>query len=139
MRDKISIIGAGFVGATAAFVLAVVVAIGVWAARRTRTTEDFFIAGRALGLIVLDAQPARLRGQAVVVDTARHATAAVVRAVPPHRVRGGGQLGVHQLAHQAALHVVDAQRGALGDGQAEVHGGLRVEGVGHGAGQFRPA
>ncbi|MDX1644844.1 MAG: sodium/proline symporter, partial [Thermoanaerobaculia bacterium] len=31
---------------------AVVVAIGVWASRRTRTSRDFFIAGQSLGLLV---------------------------------------------------------------------------------------
>ncbi|HEX2254712.1 MAG TPA: sodium/proline symporter [Thermoanaerobaculia bacterium] len=32
--------------------LAVVVAIGVWAARRTRSAKDFFIAGQGVGLVV---------------------------------------------------------------------------------------
>ncbi len=32
--------------------LAVVVAIGVWAARRTRSAKDFFIAGQGIGLLV---------------------------------------------------------------------------------------
>ena len=32
--------------------LALVVAIGVWAARRTRTSKDFFIAGQGIGLLV---------------------------------------------------------------------------------------
>jgi Na+/proline symporter len=31
----------------------VVVAIGMWAARRTRTAEDFFLAGRAIGLVAM--------------------------------------------------------------------------------------
>ena len=32
--------------------LAVMVAVGVWAARRTRTAKDFFIAGQGIGLLV---------------------------------------------------------------------------------------
>ncbi len=39
------------VGAALAY-LAVVLAIGLWAARRTRTPKDFFIAGQGIGLLV---------------------------------------------------------------------------------------
>ncbi len=38
--------------ATVLVYLAVVVVIGVWAARRTHTSKDFFIAGQGLGLLV---------------------------------------------------------------------------------------
>ena len=38
--------------ATALIYLALVVAIGVWAARRTRNARDFFIAGQGVGLLV---------------------------------------------------------------------------------------
>ncbi|HEX6200662.1 MAG TPA: hypothetical protein VF150_10385, partial [Thermoanaerobaculia bacterium] len=31
---------------------ALMLAVGVWAARRTRTSRDFFIAGQGLGLVV---------------------------------------------------------------------------------------
>ena len=37
---------------TAVVYLAVVVAIGLWAMRRTRNARDFFIAGQSLGLLV---------------------------------------------------------------------------------------
>jgi len=37
---------------TALVYLSVVVAIGVWAARRTRSARDFFIAGQTIGLVV---------------------------------------------------------------------------------------
>ncbi|MEZ5331491.1 MAG: sodium/proline symporter [Thermoanaerobaculia bacterium] len=37
---------------TAVLYLAVMVAIGLWAARRTRSSRDFFIAGQSLGLVV---------------------------------------------------------------------------------------
>src|SRR2546430_3917696 len=32
---------------------AVIVAISIWAARRTRTASDFFVAGKGIGLIAL--------------------------------------------------------------------------------------
>ena len=32
---------------------AVIVAISVWAARRTRTASDFFVAGKGIGLVAL--------------------------------------------------------------------------------------
>ena len=32
--------------------MALVVAIGVWAVRRTRSSKDFFIAGQGIGLLV---------------------------------------------------------------------------------------
>ena len=37
---------------TSAIYLAIVVAIGLWAARRTESAKDFFIAGQSLGLLV---------------------------------------------------------------------------------------
>ena len=40
------------IAAAATAYLLVVVAIGVWAARRTRTERDFFIAGQRIGLFV---------------------------------------------------------------------------------------
>jgi SSS family transporter len=38
--------------ATTVGYLVLVIAIGIWAARRTRTTKDFFIAGQGIGLLV---------------------------------------------------------------------------------------
>ena len=46
MEDRLVLV------ATAVAYLAVVLAIGVWAARRTRSARDFFIAGQGLGLLV---------------------------------------------------------------------------------------
>ncbi len=37
---------------TALIYLSLVVVIGVWAARRTRSAKDFFIAGQGIGLLV---------------------------------------------------------------------------------------
>ena len=39
--------------AVASVYLIAVLVIGFWAARRTRTTRDFFIAGQSIGLIVM--------------------------------------------------------------------------------------
>src|SRR5687767_15881715 len=39
--------------AVGALYFAIVIAIGVWAARRTRTAADFFVAGQGIGLIAL--------------------------------------------------------------------------------------
>ena len=32
---------------------AVIIAISIWAARRTRTASDFFVAGKGIGLVAL--------------------------------------------------------------------------------------
>ena len=54
--------------AVALVYFAVVTAIGVWALRRTRTADDFFVAGKGIGLIALSvaAMSATLSGFAFI-------------------------------------------------------------------------
>ena len=56
---------------TAAAYLLVVLAIGLWAARRTRTAKDFFIAGQGIGLLVtaLATMSAAFQSAAAVLTT----------------------------------------------------------------------
>lgn len=53
---------------TAALYFAVVIAIGAWAARRIRTSRDFFVAGRGIGIfaLALSAMSATLSGFAFI-------------------------------------------------------------------------
>ena len=49
---------------TAMIYLALVVAIGIWAVRRTRSAKDFFIAGQGIGLLVTALATLPIAGEA---------------------------------------------------------------------------